>query len=1018
MQTHYSPLMRVTAASVLITFLMLILEPTAVAAQVLHKEYEQAAEHKAREQAAKLASTLKTVESTLIDWQQSLNSNTRQRRDQNIQDEVDVLKAQVLALDKHVQKDWKSTETHLRNKHLPDDILQRHMMAVASYQKNVTTLLNNLDEIKGAKNSSKLSTSIDKALTHLQPLQTQGFHPEFDPNQLPFSIPKGEIRAPFEEASALKSLFKAETTAQDRLRRPSKGPDASYLGATEDVQITPEIEALAQELEHKPVKIYNWVHDNIQFIPTNGSIQGSQLTLETKSGNATDTASLLIALLRASGIHSRYAYGTVRIPIDKVMNWVGGVTAPAAAIQILGQGGIPTAGLAQGGQIAFVKMEHVWVEAWVDYRPSRGARHRKGDSWIPMDASFKQYQFTEGMDIQDNVPFDAEGFAEQITNTAQINEEEGWVSGIDQSFMETSLQNYQTQIETYITQTNPDATVGEVLGTQTIIPSNRPTLAAGLPYTLIAKGNTFKDLPSNLRHHFKFSLYASEMDRILDEPALNLSQSLPAIAGKRLTLSFEPASDSDRQVIESYLPEVPDGQELDPNDLPTSLPGYLIKLKAQLKLDGEIVAESGSFTMGQELSSITGITRMTGGWHNAHNKPIVGEFYAFGIDLQGISAKQLETVKTRMEIVKTKLEAQQFEGLTKDGIIGDMLYAGALSYFAANDVNLKMLNKGKQALAYRQPSAGTFSTSLDPIYSFGVPRQVKMSGIRVDMDTVAQSLWSKNNDVQIANRIGKQVGMMSSAWEHRIPEMLFTNEENPGEAVSAVKALAIASAEGQRIYQVTSKNVNAVLPVLNISSEVKDEILASVAVGKVATVSQNNITVGSWTGVGYIIADPDTGAGAYRISGGANGADYLGFFAGYFAALTIVAFIVPGGVFVGMFFLWIALCFAALGNTWAYIDDEYDVLFFQALCGAYIALALFEIIGIVMMFHGFLAAAPFLFYALAIVLFAYTYTSFLGYTPCTPPGITLLWKIRRLSLESNQKPTYHIRERGAVCVPV
>ena len=538
---------------------------------------------------------------------------------------------------------------------------------------------------------------------------------------------------------------------------------------------------------------------------------------------------------------------------------------------------------------------------------------------------------------------------------------------------------------------------------------------------MIAKGNTFKDLPSSLRHYFKFSLYASEMDRILDEPALLLSQSLPAIAGKRLTLSFEPTSESDRQVIESYLPEILEGQELDPNDLPTSLPGYLINLKAQLKLDGEIVAESGSFTMGQELSSTTGITRMTGGWHNAHNKPIVGEFYAFGIDLQGISAKQLETVKTRMETVKTKLETQQFEGLTKDDIIGDMLYAGALSYFAANDVNLKMLNKGDQALAYRQPSAGTFSTSLDPIYSFGVPRQVKMSGIRVDMDAVAQSLWSKNNDVQIANAIGQQVGMMTSAWEHRIPEMLFTNEEHPGEAVSAVKALAIASAEGQRIYQVTQENVNAVLPQLNVSLEVKNEIRASVAVGKEATVSQNNITVGSWTGVGYIIADPDTGAGAYRISGGSNGgylnAGYLGFFAGYFAVLTIVAFIVAGGAFWGMFFLWIALCFAALGNTWAYIDDEYDVLFFQALCGAYIALALFEIIGIVMMFHGFLAAAPFLFYVLAIVLFAYTYTNFLGYTPCTPPRATRLWKNRLLSFESNQKST-SVQEKGVVCVPV
>jgi len=221
------------------------------------------------------------------------------------------------------------------------------------------------------------------------------------------------------------------------------------------------------------------------------------------------------------------------------------------------------------------------------------------------------------------------------------------------------------------------------------------------------------------------------MDRILDEPALNLSQSLPDIAGKRLTLSFEPATDSDRQVIESYLPDIPEGQELDLNDLPTSLPGYLINLNAQLKLDGEVVAESGSFTMGQELSSTTGITRLIGGWHSANNKPIAGEFYAFGIDLAGISAKQLETVKNRMETVKTKLEAQQFEGLTKDGIIGDMLYAGALSYFAANDVNLKILNRGEQAIAYRQPSCGTFSTNLNTIYSFGVPRQVEMSKRRM-----------------------------------------------------------------------------------------------------------------------------------------------------------------------------------------------------------------------------------------------------------------------------------------------
>jgi transglutaminase-like putative cysteine protease len=59
-----------------------------------------------------------------------------------------------------------------------------------------------------------------------------------------------------------------------------------------------------------------------------------------KRGNAMDTASLTIALLRASNIPARYAYGTVEIPTEKVQNWVGGVNNANAAGNLLGQGGI------------------------------------------------------------------------------------------------------------------------------------------------------------------------------------------------------------------------------------------------------------------------------------------------------------------------------------------------------------------------------------------------------------------------------------------------------------------------------------------------------------------------------------------------------------------------------------------------------------------------------------------------------------------------------------------------------
>ena len=122
-------------------------------------------------------------------------------------------------------------------------------------------------------------------------------------------------------------------------------------------------------------------------------------------------------MLRASDIPARYVYGTVQIPIEKVMNWVGGVEVPEAALQLLAQGGIPSTGLATGGKIVAVKLEHVWVEAWVDFQPSRGAKHIEGDTWVPMDGSFKQYVYTAGMDLLAAVPFDIEAFATGVIQT-------------------------------------------------------------------------------------------------------------------------------------------------------------------------------------------------------------------------------------------------------------------------------------------------------------------------------------------------------------------------------------------------------------------------------------------------------------------------------------------------------------------------------------------------------------------------------------------------------------------------
>jgi len=51
--------------------------------------------------------------------------------------------------------------------------------------------------------------------------------------------------------------------------------DPAYLAATPEVVLSDAIKAKAAELEHNPVKIFNWVHDHTEWLPTFGAIQNS-----------------------------------------------------------------------------------------------------------------------------------------------------------------------------------------------------------------------------------------------------------------------------------------------------------------------------------------------------------------------------------------------------------------------------------------------------------------------------------------------------------------------------------------------------------------------------------------------------------------------------------------------------------------------------------------------------------------------------------------------------------------------
>lgn len=70
--------------------------------------------------------------------------------------------------------------------------------------------------------------------------------------------------------------------------------------------------------------------------------------------------------------------------------------------------------------------------------------------------------------------------------------------------------------------------------------------------------------------------------------------------------------------------------------------------------------------------------------------------------------------------------------------------------------------------------------------------------------------------------------------KHLIPEEMFSFEGNKSEGISAVKAIAIASQETQKIWTIRQDNLEVALASINLDSDTESEIRNSVNAGMLA----------------------------------------------------------------------------------------------------------------------------------------------------------------------------------------
>lgn len=157
------------------------------------------------------------------------------------------------------------------------------------------------------------------------------------------------------------------------------GINGAYTSATPDAEsFDGEMLWKSTEFGQDPLAMFDYVK-GLEYDPYKGSLRGTRGTLWGEAGNSVDQSSLLIAMLRATGIPARYRHGSLstanaQILIESIFPTQTGVagTLPAGA-----QVSDP---VNDAALIALVQ-DHWWVEA---YFPGQG--------WTNLDPSFANAQ--------------------------------------------------------------------------------------------------------------------------------------------------------------------------------------------------------------------------------------------------------------------------------------------------------------------------------------------------------------------------------------------------------------------------------------------------------------------------------------------------------------------------------------------------------------------------------------------------------------------------------------------------
>ncbi|MFC1849106.1 RHS repeat-associated core domain-containing protein [candidate division CSSED10-310 bacterium] len=604
-------------------------------------------------------------------------------------------------------------------------------------------------------------------------------------------------------------------TATDLLYQPV--PEDSVN--VEETMSTAELENIVMELAQSPKAIYEYVRNNIQPEFYYGLLKGARETLLQQRGNDLDQAALLIALYRFAGIPAHYAQGRITLSIEQLMVWTG-VDDPFSALRTVLDTGYAPNPIYQDGQLAAVSLNHVWVEAYVPYLDYRGlGSYAEGKDWISLSPSFKAIDRVGGMDIYVELDPAPSSWVDDYLTLDPIDNEI------------SPLAYYREQIEIYLANNYPDVVYQDILSDTTIQAEDLGILPSSLPFSVDYVLNRFSNVPESLCHQVTITI-GDELS-----PSLDLTLLSYYLLGHRLTIQYEPASIIDLAAVQAagslYL--------TDP---------FLIEVVPVVRLDGRVI-DAGLIPIGMAMPDTFSLTFTTPtDTYQVSDTIISGIYQAVSFSSGNVPLDDLNIMPNDPEFT-----------------IGDLLHRTALRYLhlsynhAREIADFCAVNSNVKTL-----SAVRCQTRLKIDTFDEIPIALDWQALDFDVELQPYDIISQNGGM---HREKDHQDLAGHEWSY-LEEFAFCDEEWFGiPAISTVSAIRQAHAQNIDIFTISLSDpasltlIDDLLVPPHVIASVSDAVYA----GYTVTVPKQTLTHHDWTGVGWLVSDPNTGSLGAMLAG-------------------------------------------------------------------------------------------------------------------------------------------------------